>query len=119
MPIIFNNNTKQTVPPIGSTQYDQIWFHMVASATRGNDTWYQNTTGQPIQVAIGMYKKSVIRVKSPSGCNIKWLTTGSDPSESGNFAIIPENYCYCTTGEGSTNSGRGKRYWAEFADYWC
>ena len=115
MPINFKNAGTQTDMDIGVQYYGnagdtdnniQRWYERGSGITRGNNTWYQNTTGRPIQLGIGMHTSKDLRMKDQNNANnIVVAGTGGDPSESGNLPICPVGHYYCTT---------GYRTWSEF-----
>jgi len=115
MPINFKNGGTQTDMDIGVQYYGnagdtdnniQRWYERGSGITRGNNTWYQNTTGRPIQLGIGMFTSKDLRMKDQNNANNTVVAgTGGDPSESGNLPICPVGHYYCTN---------GYRTWSEF-----
>ena len=79
----------------------QVW----TTVSRSNNTWYQNTTGRPIQIGIGLFSSKHIHIGPATNNYVEVVHTGSDPSEAMNGAIIPVNHYYRTD---------GKRTWTEF-----
>ena len=64
------------------------------TVSRNNNTWYQNTTGRPIQIAIGLLTSRHIYIGPSTSNYVEVIHTGSDPSEAMNGAIIPVNHYY-------------------------
>ena len=81
----------------------QAWNNVFSS--RNNNTWYQNTTGRPIQIAIGLLTSRHIHIGPATNNYVEVIHTGGDHSEAMNGAIIPVNHYYRTD---------GKRTWTEF-----
>ena len=79
--------------------------HSWQTVSRSNNTWYQNTTNRPIQVAVGLHSSKHLRVGSSTGNYIDVIHTGGDASEAMNGAIVPQGHYYQTD---------GKRTWTEF-----
>ena len=68
------------------------------TVSRNNNTWYQNTTGRPIQIAIGLFSSKHIHIGPSTGNYVEVIHTGSDPSEAMNGAIVPDDHYYQTDG---------------------
>ena len=94
MPVIFkaSGTVTQYNAAIGTSG------HSWQTVSRSNNTWYQNTTGHPIQIAIGLYTSKEIWIGTSTSSYIQVVGTGSDPSESMNEAIIPDDHYYKTNG---------------------
>ena len=73
----------------------QVW---TTSISRSNNTWYQNTTGRPIQIAIGLFTSKHIHIGPSTSNYVEVIHTGSDPSEAMNGAIVPDDHYYQTDG---------------------
>ena len=65
---------------------------------RNNNTWYQNTTGRPIMLAVGMFTSKTLRVGSATNNYADIVSTGGDPSEAMNEPVVPVNHYYWTNG---------------------
>ena len=83
----------------------QTWSKYSVGSTRSNNTWYQNTTGRPIQIAIGLFTSRHIHIGPSTSNYVEVVHTGSDHSEAMNGAIIPQGHYYRTD---------GRRTWTEF-----
>ncbi len=81
----------------------QTWTNVFSN--RSANTWYQNTTGKPIQLAIGHHRDAHIWVGTSTVNYVEIVHTGGDYSESMNEPIIPHGQYY--------QSG-DKRDWTEF-----
>ena len=81
----------------------QVWNNVYSS--RNNNTWYQNTTGRPIQIAIGLLTSRHIHIGSSTSNYVEVIHTGSDHSEAMNCAFVPQGHYYRTD---------CKRTWTEF-----
>ena len=79
--------------------------HSWQTVSRSNNTWYQNTTGHPIQLAIGLLTSKQIWIGTSTSSYIQVVGTGSDNSEAMNGAIVPDDHYYKTD---------GYRTWTEF-----
>lgn len=86
----------------GAGSSGQNWSDVESS--RSNNTWYQNTTGRPMMLGIGMLTNKTLRVGSATNNYANVISTGGDPSEAMNEAIVPVNHYYWTN---------GKRTWSE------
>ena len=76
----------------------QSWAKYSVGGNRSNNTWYQNTTNGPIQVAVGVFSNKHLRVGSATNNYIDVIHTGNDASEAMNGAIVPNNHYYQTDG---------------------
>ena len=85
----------------GVASSGQTW----QTVSRSDNTWYQNTTGRPIQLSIGLHRSRYIRIGSSTGSYVTIVTTGGDYSEEANCPIVPVNHYYQTN---------GWRDWTEF-----
>ena len=94
-----DGSSTQQYGGVGSS--GQVW----TTVSRSNNTWYQNTTGWPIQIGIGLFSSKHIHIGPATNNYVEVVHTGSDPSEAMNGAIIPVNHYYRTD---------GKRTWTEF-----
>ena len=93
MSIIFGDGgSTQQYGGVGSS--GQVW----KTVSRSNNTWYQNTTNRPIQVAVGLHSSKHLRVGSSTSNYIDVIHTGGDASEAMNGAIVPTNHYYQTDG---------------------
>ena len=81
----------------------QAWNNVYGS--RSKNTWYQNTTGRPIQLAIGHHRNAHLRVGPANNNYVEVVHTGGDYSESMNEPIVPVNHYY---------HSEDKRTWTEF-----
>ena len=81
----------------------QAWNNVFSN--RSNNTWYQNTTGRPIQIAIGLLTSRHIHIGPATNNYVEIVHTGGDYSESMNEPIIPVNHYY---------QSEDKRDWTEF-----
>ena len=72
--------------------------HTWQTVSRSNNTWYQNTTNRPIQVAVGLLTNKHLRVGSSTSNYVDVIHTGSDHSEAMNGVIVPTNHYYQTDG---------------------
>ena len=72
--------------------------HTWQTVSRSNNTWYQNTTNRPIQVAVGLFTNKHLRVGSATNNYVDVIHTGNDHSEAMNGAIVPNNHYYQTDG---------------------
>ena len=79
--------------------------HSWQTVSRSNNTWYQNTTGHPIQLAIGLQTSKQIWIGTSTSSYIQVVGVGNDNSESMNEAIVPDDHYYKTD---------GYRTWTEF-----
>ena len=79
----------------------QVW----TTVSRSNNTWYQNTTGRPIQIGIGLFSSKHIHIGPATNNYVEVVHTGSDDSEAMNEAIVPVNHYY---------HSEDKRTWTEF-----
>lgn len=114
------NNTKTMTPlrveehMIANTLgWGQTWQNVTAS--RELNTSYQNTTGKPIAVAIGVYGPT-IGLGGPcfqvSSNGSTWINVSfySDPAVQQISTIIPDNWYYRTINVNAISAGNG---WAE------
>ena len=94
MPVIFkaSGTVTQYNAAIGTSG------HSWQTVSRSNNTWYQNTTNRPIQVAVGLHSSKHLRVGSSTSNYIDVIHTGGDASEAMNGAIVPTNHYYQTDG---------------------
>jgi len=96
-----DGSSTQQYGGVGSS--GQAWNNVFSN--RSNNTWYQNTTGRPIQIAIGLLTSRHIHIGPATNNYVEVVHTGSDHSEAMNGAIIPQGHYYRTD---------GKRTWTEF-----
>ena len=75
------------------------------TVSRNNNTWYQNTTGRPIQIGIGLFSSKHIHIGPATNNYVEVVHTGGDYSESMNEPIVPVNHYY---------HSEDKRTWTEF-----
>ena len=68
----------------GAGSSGQNW----TTVSRSNNTWYQNTTGRPIMLAVGMYTSKTLRVGSATNNYADIVSTGGDPSEAMNGQLF-------------------------------
>ena len=94
-----DGSSTQRYGGVGSS--GQVW----TTVSRNNNTWYQNTTGRPIQLAIGHHRDAHIWVGPATNNYVEIVHTGGDYSESMNEPIIPVNHYY---------QSEDKRDWTEF-----
>jgi hypothetical protein len=89
----------------------QAWAKYSVGGNRSNNTWYQNTTGRPIQLAIGLLDDGAkIYIGPSTGSYTTINDSGSDPGEAANCPIVPDDWYYrCQTG----SDGDCAREWAE------
>ena len=78
----------------GAGSSGQNW----TTVSRSNNTWYQNTTGRPIMLAVGMFTSKTLRVGSATNNYADIISTGGDPSEAMNEPVVPINHYYWTNG---------------------
>lgn len=94
MPINFpGTHNWQTNTPVGSYaggDHGQIWHN----PGRANGTWYQNSTGRPIQIAPGMLTNSPLYIGPATNNYVLVVATGGDHSEAMNGAIVPNAWYY-------------------------
>ena len=81
----------------------QVWTNVFSN--RSATTWYQNTTGKPIQLAIGHHRDAHLWIGPATNNYVEVVHTGGDYSESMNEAIVPVNHYY---------QSEDKRTWTEF-----
>lgn len=90
----------------------QGWAKYSIGSSRSNNTWYQNTTGRPIQLAIGLLNNGVKLYVGPSTGSYTTINdAGGDPGEAANCPLVPTNWYFRVQTGGS---GDGAREWAEF-----
>lgn len=85
----------------GAGSSGQNW----TTVSRSNNTWYQNTTGRPIQLGVALLKERWLQIGSSTSNYVQVVSTGGDPSEAMNGCFVPVNHYWRTN---------GKRTWSEF-----
>ena len=89
MSIIFGSGgATQQYGGVGSS--GQTW----QTVSRNNNTWYQNTTGRPMQIAPGMLTSSALYIGRSTTTYAMVVATGGDHSEAMNGAIVPNGWYY-------------------------
>lgn len=101
MSINFSGGHVQQYGDVGSC--GQTWSNV--EPNRSNNTWYQNTTGRPIQLGVALLKDRWLQIGSSTSNYVQVVGTGSDPSEAMNGCFVPVNHYWRTN---------GKRTWSEF-----
>ena len=78
----------------------QSWSKYSIGGNRSNNAWYQNTTGRPIQLGIGLLNNGVkLYVGSATGSYTTINESGGDPGEAANCPIVPDDWYFrCQTG---------------------
>ena len=94
-----DGSSTQQYADVGSS--GQTW----QTVSRSDNTWYQNTTGRPIQLGIGLLTSRYIYIGSSTSNYVEVIATGGDHSEALNGHFVPVNHYYKTN---------GYRTWTEF-----
>lgn len=96
MPINFpgNDHNWQTNTAIGTYTQPSLNGQTWHNPGRNSGSWYQNTTGRPIQIAPGMLTSSALFVGRSTTAYVQVVATGGDHSEAMNGAIVPNGWYY-------------------------
>ena len=95
MPINFpGTNNWQSNTAVGTHAQPANGGQTWRNPSRSNQTWYQNSTGRPIQIAPGMHRNSQLYVGRSTTNYNQVVVTGGDHSEAMNGAIVPSGWYY-------------------------
>ena len=105
------SGTTSTQDAAGPGSGGQAWAKYGIGSNRSNNTWYQNTTGRPIQLGIGLLNNGVKLYIGPSTGSYTTINdSGGDPGEASMCPLVPDDWYFRVQTGGS---GDGAREWAE------